>query len=77
MPLGLIPEAYAVYRCETSFGGAGEIVTMHGERLFFASFNDAKIAAEEFLSYFTDPAFPPPKYVWIAPIQRLWIDGEL
>lgn len=77
MVLGLTPEAYAVYRCDAPFGSPGEIVTLNGSLLFFVSFNQAKEAALEFLQIFEDAQIAPPKYVWIAPISRLWIDGEL
>ncbi len=76
MVLGLTPEAYAVMYCD-SLPPAGSIVaSISGSFLFFTSFNAAKEAVQVLLSLYELTQNLPPKYIWIQPISKLWVDGE-
>ncbi len=75
MVLGLTAEAYVVYWAY-DVGTNPLIASIDENLLFFTSFSAAKSAAEEFIAFFVHDLVPPPKYVWIEPISKLWIDGE-
>lgn len=88
MVLGITPEAYAVFLCEkinTDLNpiakAPASIASINDELLVFNSYQAAKEAAELYLSNFPYQQTPTlviqaPKYVWVAPIMKLWVDGE-
>ncbi len=72
--LPLLPEAYVVYKALHEQANP-EVVSMNGALLFFRSYNEAKTAAETYLALLTYDEVEPPKYLWIEPINKLWVDG--
>lgn len=75
MVLGLTAEGYVVYQAANSTANP-EVVSINGNLLFFTAFNAAKQAAEAYIQTYLDSFAPPPPYVWIEPISKLWINGE-
>lgn len=76
MVLGLTPEAYVVYYSPYEQSNP-VIASMNGALLFFSAYSQAKAAAEAFIQTYVVDNVEVPKYIWIQPVNRLWVDGEL
>ena len=76
MVLGLTPEAYVVYYINVEGETYPRIAHISNAALFFTAYNDAKNAAEDFLEHLALIGDPTPVYTWIAPIYKLWVNGE-
>ncbi len=72
MVLGLTSEGYVVYYAYSA-GTFPCIASINGALLFFTAFSAAKAAAEDFRALFAE-THDVPKYVWIQPINKIWID---
>lgn len=89
LSLGILPTAYVVMACQevptslsSEFTTTPQVASLNDAILIFASFQEAKSAAIEYIAKFpySLPDEPTniirlPKYVWVSPIYQLWIGG--